>query len=66
MRVQNLDWASAFDCVLGTLDWVLEDVSGAAGGEEIPQGVHPLPSSNLWEYVDMLLAGHGCFSKSLL
>lgn len=32
MEVQNLDWPSAFGYVLGTLVWVLEDVSGAAGG----------------------------------
>lgn len=32
MRVQNLDWTSAFGYVLGTLVWILEDVSGVAGG----------------------------------
>lgn len=31
MGVQNLDWTSAFGYVLGTLGWVLEGVSGAAG-----------------------------------
>lgn len=47
MGVQNLD--RAFGYALGTLGWVLEDVSGAAHGEEVPQGVHRLPSSCLWE-----------------
>lgn len=32
VEVQNLDGTSAFGYVLGTLVWVLEDVSGAAGG----------------------------------
>lgn len=32
MRVHNLDWTSAFGYALETLTWILEDVSGVAGG----------------------------------
>lgn len=32
LRVQHLHRTSAFGYVLGTLVWILEDVSGAAGG----------------------------------
>lgn len=38
----NLHWRSACGYVLGTLGWVLEDVSGSVGGWEFPHGgVYP-------------------------
>lgn len=58
--------ASAFYCVLGTLGRVLGDVSGAAGGEEVPWSLDQPPSSCLWEQVDIFHAGHVCFFKSFL
>lgn len=63
--VQNIERTSAFGCVLGTVGWVLQEVSGAAGGQEVPQQVYPFPSSSLLEQVDMLLVGHRYFSRSL-
>lgn len=65
MGFQNLDWTSALGCVLGTLGWVPEDVSGAAVGIGGSPEDPPLPFSSLLDQVDMLLAGHRCFSKSL-
>lgn len=64
MGVQHVDWTSAFGYVLGTIVWVLENVSSVANGW-VFQGVHPLPSSNLLDTGRYVTWQSWCFSKSL-